>query len=63
MWAVPDKQTKELMQGFYENWLSGESKSGSLRKSALNIILERRKSKSSTHPFYWGGFVLLGDPD
>ena len=63
MWSVPDKQTRELMQGFYENWLSGDSKSGALRKSALKILSDRRESIDSAHPLFWGGFVLAGDPE
>lgn len=62
MWSVPDKQTRELMQNFYENWLSGETKAEALRNSALRIILERRKTKGSAHPLFWGGFVLVGNP-
>jgi CHAT domain-containing protein len=63
MWSVPDKQTIEIMQGFYENWLSGYSKAEALRKSELDVISERRKAHESTHPFFWGGFILLGDPN
>lgn len=63
MWAVPDKQTRDLMTAFYENWLSGQSKAEALRNSALTIIEERRKAKGSAHPLFWGGFILIGDPD
>ena len=51
------------MQGFYENWLSGYSKAEALRRAELDIISERRKANKSTHPFFWGGFILLGDPN
>jgi CHAT domain-containing protein len=62
MWSVPDQQTRELMQSFYENWLSGQSKSSALRQAALSILIQRRESTGSAHPMFWGGFVLVGDP-
>jgi CHAT domain-containing protein len=63
MWSVPDRQTRELMQMFYENWLSGQSKSAALRQAALAILAQKRESTGSAHPLFWGGFVLVGDPD
>jgi CHAT domain-containing protein len=63
MFAVPDESTSDLMQRFYENWLSGQSKSSALRNASLSILNERRDNGSSTHPLFWGGFILVGDPD
>ena len=58
-----NKSTSELMVTLYTNWLGGQSKSAALRNSSLNILNERRKSGGSTHPLFWGGFILVGDPD
>lgn len=63
MFAVPDESTSDLMERFYENWLSGQSKSLALRSASLNILNERRAKGQSTHPLFWGGFILVGDPD
>jgi len=63
MFAVPDESTSELMERFYENWLSGQSKSSALRSASLSILNERRSTSKSTHPLFWGGFILVGDPD
>ncbi len=63
LWSVPDRETRELMEGFYKNWLHGELKTEALRKSALKILYERRQSKGAAHPIFWGGFALLGNPD
>jgi CHAT domain-containing protein/Tfp pilus assembly protein PilF len=63
LWKVPDKETCKLMDDFYENWLSGQTKKEALRQAALNILSNRRAKNKSTHPLFWGGFVLLGDPD
>jgi CHAT domain-containing protein len=63
LWKVPDEETCKLMDDFYENWLSGQTKKEALRQAALKILSNRRAKSKSTHPLFWGGFVLLGDPD
>lgn len=63
MWDIPDRETVELMEGFYREWLSGNSKSQALRKSALKVLADRRRSKGVAHPLFWGGFVLVGNPN
>ena len=63
MFAVPDKSTQTLMTRFYTNWLEGQSKASALRQAALSIIRERRANGGAAHPLFWGGFVLVGDPN
>ena len=53
LWNISDNSTAELMQLFYQNWLTGQSKHQALRNAQLSI----RKQRSD--PYYWGGFVLL----
>jgi len=63
MFAIPDGSTVTLMERFYENWLSGQSKSTALRNASLSVLTERREKHESTHPLFWGGFILVGDPN
>jgi CHAT domain-containing protein/Tfp pilus assembly protein PilF len=61
MWAVPDKETQELMTGFYANWLSGMEKAEALRQAQLaerEIVIQRY---GKDDPSYWGAFVLTGN--
>ena len=60
LWAVPDRETKELMTLFYGNWLAGQDKHEALRHA--QITLRERVTKRYGHdlPYYWGGFVLVG---
>jgi CHAT domain-containing protein len=60
---VPDAPTADLMERFYRSWLSGSSKSAALRKAALGVLQERREKYGFAHPLYWGGFILVGDPN
>jgi len=63
LWKVRDRETCELMEGFYQNWLGGQSKREALRQSALKILASQREKHQAGHPYLWGAFVLLGDPD
>jgi CHAT domain-containing protein len=63
MFNIPDQSTVSLMEKFYSNWLSGDSKSTALRDASLAVINERRQSSGTAHPLFWGGFILVGDPD
>lgn len=53
LWEVDDSATELLMNSFYENWLSGMSKSDAFRKAQLTV-----KAKFPA-PFYWGSFILV----
>lgn len=58
LWQVPDRATAELMTRFYRYMLSdGLRPAAALQRAQLSIAAERRWS----NPYFWGGFVLLGD--
>jgi CHAT domain-containing protein len=62
LWKVPDKETADLMERFYAAWLGGKGKADALRQAELETIDALRKSSNGTaHPFFWAGFVLVGD--
>ena len=57
MWKVDDAATAELFVEFYRNLKQGKSRSEALREAKLKLI----NNKKTSHPFFWGGFVLMGD--
>jgi len=57
MWKVDDEATKKIFVEFYKNLKSGMSRSESLRQAKIKLI----KNAKTSHPFYWGAFILLGD--
>jgi CHAT domain-containing protein/Tfp pilus assembly protein PilF len=63
LWQIPDKETSELMNGFYEKWSDGSCKCASLRYSILSVLDACRARYGIAHPVFWGGFVLVGAPD
>ncbi|RAV97887.1 CHAT domain-containing protein [Pseudochryseolinea flava] len=54
LWKVDDQYTQELMVSFYQNLLSGKSKTDALKTAQLHLM------KSTLDPLLWGGFILVG---
>ncbi len=59
-WEVSDQTTPELMKYFYGNLKKGMSKAKALQQAKLQYL--NTANINRTHPFYWGGFYLVGDP-
>ena len=61
-WKVNSSSTSQLMMGFYQalessNKLSKSKKAEALQAAAVKLL----KDRQYRHPFYWAGFVLIGD--
>lgn len=54
LWQVPDKQTSELMQLFYKNWVDKKLSIRDSLTAAQNTL-----RKKGLEPYYWAGFVLM----
>ncbi len=52
LWKVPDAQTTELMQTFYDYYLGGDAIRLAFRKAQ-----EQMRQKYA--PYYWAGFILV----
>ena len=58
-WNVNDQSTARLMTYFYQHLADGLSKSEALQQAKLDYLAQAHEVQ--THPFFWGGFVLVGD--
>ncbi len=56
LWPVDDEATSVLMQGFYTRLRAGVPKADALRQAQLET------RKAYPEPYFWAGFVLVGDP-
>lgn len=57
LWRVDDESTALLMDRFYELWQQrGLTKAAALRQAKLTL-------RARGDPFYWAGFILIGDAD
>jgi CHAT domain-containing protein len=58
LWQVPDRAAAELMTRFYRHLLRGDqSPAAALRRAQAELAAERRFED----PYFWSGFVLIGD--
>lgn len=62
MWSVKDETTKDLMILFYQNLQQGMTKDAALCQAKLQYINELApQEQKMAHPFYWSGFIGIGD--
>lgn len=59
LWPASDKSTPELMKYFYQNLKEGQTKDVALNNARKSYLANA--TGKARHPFYWGGFVLIGD--
>jgi CHAT domain-containing protein len=59
LWPVDDLATTEFTKSFYRSLQDGNSVSASLREAQLLLA----QDPQTADPFYWAGFVLVGDGD
>lgn len=70
LWSIEDMGTARLMGRFYGELARGKSKDEALRVAQITMIRDAHDIKApswsrgtrmnSSHPFYWGGFILNG---
>lgn len=60
LWKVNQKSTAELMKSYYVHLREGLDKSEALRQAKLELM---QKSSVESHPYYWAGFVVLGNEE
>jgi CHAT domain-containing protein len=66
LWKVEDRSTAMLMERFYRNWLQrGMTKLEALQEAKrwLREWLDPGGQQPYAHPYYWAGFVLIGEAD
>ena len=54
LWPVPDKETRELMEMFYTNWMTGMS-----LYDAFSESQKAMRNKYPNNPEKWAAFVLV----
>jgi CHAT domain-containing protein len=55
-WLADEPATMQLMTKFYAGLATGKPKAEALRQAKLELM----QSQDFSHPFFWGGFTLLG---
>jgi CHAT domain-containing protein len=57
-WAVDSVATREFVEDFYRNALSGQLVSEALRQTAHHMLA----NPTTSHPYYWTAFAAYGRP-
>jgi CHAT domain-containing protein len=61
-WKVDSASTSQLMVAFHRNLKAAGSVPLTGRAEALrSAVLELMRTPAFSHPFYWAGFVMIGD--
>jgi CHAT domain-containing protein len=61
LWKVNDRSTAQLFNSFYK-YAGGLSYAQALRSAKLSY-LENNQSGAKSSPFYWAGFVIIGQSE
>lgn len=59
LWPVDDRGTARFMEHFYRELARGETVASALQLAQVAV----RARPGMHHPFYWAGFVVVGDGD
>jgi CHAT domain-containing protein len=59
-WAVADKSSATIMESFYKYLHEGNSVDVALQKAKIDFLLYGDPLKH--HPYYWAGYVNMGNP-
>lgn len=59
LWQVNDLSTSKIIQDFYARLVQGTDKDEALRQAKISYL--ESGDHLTAHPFYWGGFILIGD--
>ena len=64
LWKVDDASSAELMEMYYKALLSEYGKAAALAGAQRAFLAHARTSVGPyrVHPYFWGGFHLIGDP-
>ena len=54
LWAVPDKESVEMMEEFYRQWLSGLTK-----REFFDKVLSKMRKAYPYEPEKWAAYILM----
>jgi CHAT domain-containing protein len=61
LWPVDDDATRRWMRHLYASRRAGATTIDAVRDANLAALEEQRRAFGTTHPYFWGGFISIGD--
>ena len=59
LWKAPDVQSQDLMVRFFSYLKDDQPKNVALQQAKLDYL--QQADEITAHPFYWAGFIPMGD--
>ena len=61
LWPVEDDATRHWMRALYDARRAGATTVSAVHDAMRRALEEQRRTGGTTHPYFWGGFVSIGD--
>lgn len=61
LWPVEDEAARHWMRELYAARLGGATTAEAVRRAHRHLLAAQRRETGTTHPYYWGSFVAMGD--
>ena len=61
LWPVEDDATRDWMTLLYAARAQRATTVEAVRAASRGVLQEQRRTGRTTHPYFWGGFVSIGD--
>lgn len=61
LWPISDETSPGLMKTFYKNLVNGDNKAVALQKAKIKYL--QQADPLMKHPFFWAGYVNLGNSE
>ena len=61
LWPVSNNATNQIMSNFYGHLVNGVYKHSALRQSQLDYLEDGNTDGLGAHPFFWAGYVSVGN--
>jgi tetratricopeptide (TPR) repeat protein len=61
LWSSPEHETTALLEAFFGNLTTGQTKAVALRNAKLTMIKARRAETKAAHPIFWAAIILTGN--
>ncbi|HET9299847.1 MAG TPA: CHAT domain-containing protein, partial [Candidatus Polarisedimenticolaceae bacterium] len=61
LWPIEDDATRHWMRALYTARRAGASTVDAVRAAVRDSLQDQRRTGGTTHPYFWGGFVSIGD--
>jgi CHAT domain-containing protein len=61
LWPVEDRATRRLMVRFYQQIAAGGRSTAEALSRAQAAVAKGEAGERRRHPYYWAGFILIGD--